>query len=82
MNPKSLLMLIPVAILLYIAIKTREIFTALIWGTLIGAIFALAFGLIDWAGVLTISGNGVSGFIFVGINDMVGTVTLCIASSV
>jgi len=79
MNPKSLLMLIPVAILLYIAIKTREIFTALIWGTLIGAVFALAFGLIDWAGVLTISGSGLSGFIFVGINDMVGTVTLCIA---
>jgi len=78
MNPKGLIMLVPVVVLLWIAIKTREIFTALIWGTLIGAIVALAFGILTFPDVLLISGGGVQGFIFDGINSMVGTVTLCI----
>ncbi len=78
MNPKGLIMLVPVAVLLWIAIKTREIFTALIWGTLIGTIVALAFGILGFGDIITVSGGGVQGFIFDGINGMVGTVTLCI----
>lgn len=79
MNPKGLIMLVPVAILLYIAIKTREIFTALIWGTLIGTAVALVFGIISGPDIIAFEGMDVKGFIFNGINGMVGTVTLCIA---
>ena len=78
-NPKGLIMLIPIAIILWIAIKTKQIFTALVWGILIGTVVALAFGILTLPDVIAISGGSVQGFIYNGINGMVGTVTLCIA---
>jgi len=79
MNPKGLIMLLPVAALLWIAISTRDIFTALIWGTIIGTVVAMVAGILTWGNVVSISDGSVHGFIFDGINGMVGTVTLCIA---
>ncbi|NNF99348.1 MAG: Na+/H+ antiporter NhaC family protein [Desulfobacteraceae bacterium] len=79
MNPKGLIMLVPVAILLWIAIKTREIFTALIWGTVIGTAFALIFGIFSLDTIFNVKDGNIGGFVFDGINGMVGTVTLCIS---
>jgi Na+/H+ antiporter NhaC len=77
-NAKGLIMLIPVVVLLWIAIKTRQIFTALIWGTIVGAIVALLAGIIQFQDIFYISDGNVTGFIVDGVNGMVGVVTLCI----
>jgi Na+/H+ antiporter NhaC len=79
MKPKGLLMLIPVVVLLFISIRTRDIFKALLWGTLIGTIVGLIFGVFTPASIISIKDGNVGGFVFGGINNMVGTVTFCIA---
>jgi len=79
MKPKGLLMLIPVIVLLFISIRTRDIFKALLWGTLIGTIVGLIFGVFTFESIISIKDGNVGGFIFGGINNMVGTVTFCIA---
>jgi len=79
MKPKGLLMLIPVIVLLIISIKTRDIFKALIWGTLIGTIVGLVFGVFTFESIISVKNGSVGGFVFNGINNMVGTVTFCIA---
>lgn len=79
MRPQGLLMLIPVGVLLFISIKTKDIFKALIWGTLIGTVVGLAFGVFTFESVISIKNGNVGGFVFNGVNNMVGTVTFCIA---
>ena len=79
MRPQGLLMLIPVGVLLFISIKTKDIFKALIWGTLIGTVVGLAFGVFTFESVISIKNGSVGGFVFNGVNNMVGTVTFCIA---
>lgn len=77
-NPKGLIMLIPVVVLLTIAIKTREIFTAIVWGTLTGTVVALAFGVITPKDIFWIENGTLTGFLYGGIKNMVGIVMFCI----
>ncbi len=79
MNPKGLIMLIPVAVLLTVAIKTREIFKAITWGTITGTLIGLAFGIITVNDVMHISNGALGGFIYEGIQSMVGIVVFCIS---
>ncbi|NLJ79261.1 MAG: Na+/H+ antiporter NhaC family protein [Tissierellia bacterium] len=72
MNPKGLIMLIPVAILLYIAIKTRDIFTAITWGIISGTIIALIFNIITVNDIMHIEDGALGGFIFEGVLGMIG----------
>ncbi|KUO69656.1 MAG: sodium:proton antiporter [Clostridia bacterium BRH_c25] len=77
-NPKGLIMLIPVVVLLTIAIKTREIFTAIVWGTITGTIVALVFGIITPKDIFFIENGTLTGFLYGGIKNMVGIVMFCI----
>ena len=78
-DPKGLIMLIPVAILLYIAIKTREIFTAITWGIVSGTIIALLFGIITFKDILSVENGALTGFVYSGFKNMVGTAIFSIS---
>lgn len=78
-DPKGLIMLIPVAILLYVAIKTKDIFTAITWGIVTGTIIALGFGILTFKDVLSVKDGALTGFLYTGFKGMVGTSIFCIA---
>lgn len=83
-DPKTLFMLIPVAITIYIAIKSGDIIIATTIGTVISCATALIFGLFDFIqidvaepvkpAIISISGQGldrvVEGVIYTGIASM------------
>ncbi len=79
MDPKPLIMLVPVAIMLFVAIKTRDIYIASTVGIVVGTITALAFGLITFDNVISVSDGAPAGFLTSGISGMMGTVTLVMA---
>ena len=76
MDPKPLIMLIPVAIMLFVAIKTRDIYIASTVGIVVGAITALAFGLINFDSIISVADGAPKGFLTDGVSGMMGTVTL------
>lgn len=92
-NPKTLLMLIPVALTIWIAVKTGDIIIATTIGTVLASITAIAAGLIDFIQVdpssevvkealIRVSGTGldrtVDGVIYTGINSMMQVVVLAL----
>lgn len=76
MNPTSLVMLIPVAIMLYIAIKSRDIYIASSVGIVIGAATGLIFNLISFQDIISVKDGAPVGFLTGGISSMMSTVTL------
>ena len=60
-NPKGLIMLIPVVILLVVAFIKRNIYIACTWGLISGTIIGLVSGILG-------------GFLIDGVNNMIGTV--------
>lgn len=76
MNPMSLVMLIPVAIMLIVAVKTRDIYKASTVGIIVGTITGLAFKLISFSSILSVTDGAPSGFLTSGISSMMATVTL------
>ena len=92
-DPKTLLMLIPVALTIWIAIKTGDIIIATTIGTVLGSGTAILAGLMDFIQVdpspdvvkealIRISGTGldrtVDGVIYTGINSMMQVVVLAL----
>lgn len=92
-DPKTLLMLIPVGITIWIAIKTGDIIIATIWGTVLAGGTAVMAGLMDFIQVdptgevikealIRVSGTGldrtVDGVIYTGINSMMQVVVLAL----
>ncbi len=80
-NPLSLVMLIPVAIMLVVATKTRNIFLGILVGLVTGIATGLALGLFPVSAVIgnDPSHNVVTGFLVDGVASMLGTVGLVIA---
>jgi len=79
MNPASLVMLIPVAIMLIVAVKTRDIYIATSVGIVLGAITGLVFKLITFEDIISVSDGAPKGFFTDGISSMMSTVTLVMA---
>lgn len=90
-NPMTLIMLIPVAITIYIAVKTGDIIIATSIGIVIGLVFAIPTGLIDLVhvdstselpAVLSVSGEGldraVDGLLYAGIANMIQVIVLAL----
>lgn len=76
MDPKPLVMLIPVAVMLVIAIKTRNIFKAIVTGIIFGTIIGLIFGLITPASILSCTDGAMGGFLYSGFTGMIGVVLI------
>jgi len=74
MDPKGLIMLIPVIILLIVAVKSRDIFVAITWGILSGTAIGLATGIIGFADIMSVKDGALTGFTIEGIKNMLGTV--------
>lgn len=79
MNPTTLVMLIPVAVMLIVAIKTRNIYKAITIGIVLGTITGLAFNLLTFDNVISVADGAPAGFLTGGISSMMATVTLVIS---
>lgn len=73
-NPKGLIMLIPIIILLAVAIKTQKIFNAIIWGVLSGTVVGLVAGIITPADILSVQDGAVVGFLYEGFTKMMAII--------
>lgn len=74
-----LVMLIPVGVILLVAIRTRSIFAAVSVGVALGGLVGLATGLLTPTEVLGVNDGKLTGFMYEGVAEMVGTVALVIA---
>jgi Na+/H+ antiporter NhaC len=66
-DPKGLIMLIPVVILLVIAFVKRNIYIACTWGIISGIVIGLVSGILIPADIMSIEGGSLSGFLMDGI---------------
>ncbi|MCK9217324.1 MAG: Na+/H+ antiporter NhaC family protein [Firmicutes bacterium] len=73
-NPKGLIMLLPVAVLLVVAVIKRDIFVAITWGILSGTVIGLVTGIIGTSDIISVQDGALTGFLIDGVNNMLGTV--------
>lgn len=78
-SPAPLLMLIPVAIMLIVAMASRDIYKAVTVGLVLGIITGLATGLLTPGDIMGVKDGNPSGFLYDGVNSMLGTVALVIS---
>lgn len=78
-SAKTLIMLVPVATALYISIKTKNIFKAMTVGLIFGSAIALVSGLLTPSDIFNVVDGVPGGYLYSGINGMVGVVILIIA---
>ena len=80
MDPRPLVMLVPVVIMLAISIRTRNIFKAILTGIILGTAVGLIFGLIAPADILWCTDGTMSGFLYDGFSGMIGVclIILCL----
>lgn len=79
-SPKPLIMLLPVVAMLVIAIKTRNIFKAIVTGLISGTIIGLAFGIFSFSDVLGCTDGAMQGYLYTGFTGMIGValIILCL----
>ena len=73
-DPRGLIMLVPVVILLTIAVKTQNIFIASTWGIISGSIIGVLSGALVPGDIISMQDGALSGFCIDGIKNMLGTV--------
>ncbi|MCZ4518935.1 hypothetical protein O4220_10430 [Rhodococcus ruber] len=78
-DPKALVMLIPVAIMLVVALRTRNIFKAVTVGLVTGIVTGLAARLIVPSDIIGVTDGVPTGFLSAGVTNMLGTVALVFA---
>ena len=72
-DPSGLIMLIPVVILLFVAVKTQSLFRACTWGILSGIVIGLVSGVLTPADIVSMENGSLAGFLIDGIKNMLGT---------
>lgn len=77
-DPMGLVMLIPVALMLIVALRTRDIFKAVTVGLITGIITGLLTGLLTWDGILGVADGAPVGFLVDGVNNMLGVIALVV----
>lgn len=75
---QGLLMLIPMAVVVTVAIMQRTIFEALTYGIIIGIVVALLGGLITAADLFSIEGGSAQGILIEGATQNIATITMII----
>lgn len=76
MDPKPLIMLAPVAVMLAVAVKTRSIYKAITVGLVLGTVVGLASGLVVPERVASVVDGVPAGFLTEGVSSMMATVVL------
>ncbi len=76
MDPKPLVMLVPVAVMLAVAVKTRSIYKAITVGLLLGTAVGLATGLVAPGRIISVADGVPAGFLTEGVSSMMATVVL------
>ncbi len=71
---RSLWMLVPMAVLLIVAMKTRNIFKAIPSGILTGIIIGLLSGIFNLTDIFALDNGNVTGFLYNGFHEMVSTI--------
>ncbi|HZJ58587.1 MAG TPA: Na+/H+ antiporter NhaC family protein [Clostridia bacterium] len=79
MNPITLVMLIPVAVMLFVAVKTRNIYKAITVGIIVGTGVGMGFGLMTFDNVISVTDGMPTGFLTDGISGMMSTATLVLS---
>lgn len=79
MNPLTLVMLIPVAVMLVLAVKTRNIYKAITAGIVLGTVIGLASHLLTFSDIISIKDGTPAGFLTDGISSMMATVVLVLS---
>lgn len=72
-DPKGLIMLIPVVVLLVVAVKSQSIFRACTWGILSGCVVGLVSGVLTPADIMSMENGSLAGFLIDGVKNMLGT---------
>ncbi|TCD55044.1 Na+/H+ antiporter NhaC family protein [Alloscardovia theropitheci] len=75
-NPQSLFMLIPVAIMLIVAVLTKDMYMAIVLGVLCGSVLGLSTGILHTTDILNVKDGTPGGFLIEGVNSMTSTVIL------
>ncbi len=78
-SPLPLLMLIPVAIMLIVSVVSRDICMAVTVGLVLGSLTGLATGLLTPSMIMGVNEGTPIGFLYDGVNSMLGTVALVIS---
>ena len=80
-NPVTLVMLIPVVIMLFVATKTRNIFAGILVGLTLGTVTGLVAGLFPFSAVFAndAANNAATGFLIDGVNGILPTCGLVIS---
>ncbi|OTA27573.1 sodium:proton antiporter [Alloscardovia macacae] len=78
-DPKTLLMLLPVALMLGTVVLTKDLYLSIILGILSGAGVGLAAGILGVQDIVSVKDGAPAGFLFEGVNSMMSTVILVIA---
>lgn len=80
-SPMPLLMLIPVAIMLVVTVKSKNIFKGILVGLFLGTMVGLYFGLFDMSAVFANdpSHNVITGYLVDGINAILPTCALVVS---
>lgn len=73
-DPKGLLMLIPVVILLAVAITKKNIYMAITTGVISGTIVGIVGGIFPTSEIMSVNNGELRGFLIEGITSMMGTV--------
>lgn len=73
-DPRSLIMLIPVVILLIVAIKSRNIFLASTAGIISGIAVGLVSGVLTPGDIVSVTDGAMDGFFVDGIKNVIGTI--------
>ena len=73
-DPKGLIMLIPVAILLTVAVIKRNIFISITWGIVSGIVIGLLTGVLKPTDIMLAKDGDLHGFMYEGIVGMLGLV--------
>lgn len=73
-NPKGLLMLIPLAVLLVVCLKTKNILKGISIGILSGLAIGCVSGLFGFTDIIAVKSGNISGILFEGVYSMVDVV--------
>ncbi len=78
-DPMRLLMLIPVVLLIFIAIKIRDALHAVTMATVAGLIIGLLTGVIEPSQIVRVENGSISGILTGGIANVSGIMLMCLA---